>query len=231
MRARSLAAIGVVAILAAGCSQPAASRSIKPVALLGSVSGPDTSRASLDETVRKAEAALTTTPTDAASAVRLADALMRQARVLGNPGLAIRAEKALRLVLNADPQRYDARRMLATVLLSPWGLLGAAWACVIGNVVSTALRCIAFWMIPYRQQTPPSLLGGESDSALQRPDCNASPPSLLGGASDCATTSSFSIMRSTGASSAGAGELRFPRVVSNHAVHRANTKFGGAVKF
>jgi tetratricopeptide (TPR) repeat protein len=32
--------------------------------------------------------------------------------------LAIRAEKALRLVLNADPQRYDARRMLATVLLS-----------------------------------------------------------------------------------------------------------------
>jgi len=53
MRARSLAAIGVVAILAVGCSQPAASRSIKPVALLGSVSGPDTSRASLDETVRK----------------------------------------------------------------------------------------------------------------------------------------------------------------------------------
>jgi tetratricopeptide (TPR) repeat protein len=118
MRARSLAAIGVVAILAVGCSQPAASRSIKPVALLGSVSGLDTSRASLDETVRKAEAALATTPTDAASAVRLADALMRQARVLGNPGLAIRAEKALRLVLNADPQRYDARRMLATVLLS-----------------------------------------------------------------------------------------------------------------
>jgi len=122
MHARSLAAIGVVAILAVGCSQPAASRSmsgaIKPIALLGSGTAPDTSRASLEATVRTAEARLKTTPTDAASAVRLADALLRQARVLGNSGLMIRAERALRIVLNADPQRYDARRMLATVLVS-----------------------------------------------------------------------------------------------------------------
>jgi len=119
MTKRQLSTLGVLAILAAGCGQPAAVvRSRQPVAPLGAQSAPGTSREALAETVRVAQARLTLAPTDAPAAVRLADALMRQARVLGNPGLVIQAERTLRSVLLADVDRYDARRMLATVLLS-----------------------------------------------------------------------------------------------------------------
>jgi cytochrome c-type biogenesis protein CcmH/NrfG len=56
--------------------------------------------------------------TDAPAAVALADALMRQTRVTGNAGLAMRAEAALKVVLADEPMDYDARRMLAAVYLS-----------------------------------------------------------------------------------------------------------------
>jgi tetratricopeptide (TPR) repeat protein len=118
MRTRTLGTVGVLILMAAGCAQPAATRPVQAVAWLGSPQAPDTSRASLDATIRAAEARLKAAPTDAGAAVRLADALMRQARVTGNPGLALRAERALRTVLSTDVERYDARRMLATVLLS-----------------------------------------------------------------------------------------------------------------
>jgi tetratricopeptide (TPR) repeat protein len=119
MTMRQLSAFGVLAILAAGCGQPAAVvRAPQPVAPLGAPSAPGTSREALAETVRVAQARLKVAPTDAPAAVRLADALMRQARVLGNPGLVMQAERTLRAVLLTDADRYDARRMLATVLLS-----------------------------------------------------------------------------------------------------------------
>jgi len=125
MTTRQLSVVGVLAILAAGCGQPAAivrsPHSVAPVgavAPLGAQSAPGTSREALAETVRVTQAKLKLAPTDASAAVRLADALMRQARVLGNPGLVIQAERTLRSVLLADVDRYDARRMLATVLLS-----------------------------------------------------------------------------------------------------------------
>jgi tetratricopeptide (TPR) repeat protein len=119
MTKRQLSAFGVLAILAAGCGQPAAVvRSPQPVAPMGAPSAPGTSREALAETIRAAQAKLKLEPTNAQAAVRLADALMRQARVLGNPGLVIQAERTLRSVLLADVDRYDARRMLATVLLS-----------------------------------------------------------------------------------------------------------------
>jgi tetratricopeptide (TPR) repeat protein len=57
-------------------------------------------------------------PTDADAAMMLADALMRQARVTGNAGLARGAEQALVRVLRDEPLDYGARRMLATVYLS-----------------------------------------------------------------------------------------------------------------
>jgi tetratricopeptide (TPR) repeat protein len=57
-------------------------------------------------------------PTDSSAAVALADALLRQARVVNNPGLAVRAEDALKRVLRDEPQTYDARRMLGAVYLS-----------------------------------------------------------------------------------------------------------------
>jgi hypothetical protein len=57
-------------------------------------------------------------PGDAASAVTLADALLRQTRVSGNAGLASEAERVLGAVLERDAERYDARRMLAATYLS-----------------------------------------------------------------------------------------------------------------
>jgi O-antigen/teichoic acid export membrane protein len=50
--------------------------------------------------------------------------------------------------------------LTAMMLLSPWGLLGAAWAYVAGNIVSTSLRCVAFWMIPYYHDALPAEADG-----------------------------------------------------------------------
>jgi tetratricopeptide (TPR) repeat protein len=64
------------------------------------------------------EARLAANGGDAGAAVRLADALIRQTRVTGNGGLAIRAEAALRRALEAWPGHHEARRMLGAVLLT-----------------------------------------------------------------------------------------------------------------
>lgn len=77
-----------------------------------------TSRADLDRAIALMEQRLAASPTDSASAVALADALLRRARVTGNAGLALRAESALNTVLRDEPMDYAARRMLATVYLS-----------------------------------------------------------------------------------------------------------------
>jgi tetratricopeptide (TPR) repeat protein len=80
--------------------------------------GPTTSRDALRQTVEAMERRLHEHPADASAAVSLADALMREARVTGNPGLALDAEHALTRVLHDEPLDYDARRMLAAVYLS-----------------------------------------------------------------------------------------------------------------
>jgi tetratricopeptide (TPR) repeat protein len=77
-----------------------------------------TSRQGLERRIAQLERTLREHPTDSTAAVSLADALMRQARVTGNAGLALRAEQALKGVLRDEPADYDARRMLATVYLS-----------------------------------------------------------------------------------------------------------------
>jgi tetratricopeptide (TPR) repeat protein len=64
------------------------------------------------------QARLSRDPLDADAAVTLGDALLRQARVTSNGGLANRAEEALNRILAHTPDRYDARRMLAAVYLS-----------------------------------------------------------------------------------------------------------------
>src|ERR1051326_4427948 len=76
------------------------------------------SREGLERRIAKLEKALRDHPTDSASAVSLADALLRQARVTGSAGLALQAEAALKGVLRDEPSDYDARRMLAAVYLS-----------------------------------------------------------------------------------------------------------------
>jgi tetratricopeptide (TPR) repeat protein len=77
-----------------------------------------TSRDQLARTVDRMQDRLKQNPTDARAAITLADALLRQARVSGNAGLASTAEQALLRVLKDDPLHYDARRMLAAVHLS-----------------------------------------------------------------------------------------------------------------
>jgi tetratricopeptide (TPR) repeat protein len=79
---------------------------------------PVTSREGLEQRIAQMERRLRANLTDSAAAVSLADALLRQARVSGNAGLALRAEEALKGVLRDEPSDYDARRMLGAVYLS-----------------------------------------------------------------------------------------------------------------
>src|SRR5438067_1493770 len=77
-----------------------------------------TSRADLESTIARMQARLDRAPDDVVAAVAMADALLRQSRVTGNAGLAMRAEAALQRTLERKPADYDARRMLAAVYLS-----------------------------------------------------------------------------------------------------------------
>ena len=86
--------------------------------LAGTAGAPSTSRDGLQQTIRDMRSRIAGDKTDARAAVVLADALLRQARVSGDAGLAIEAEHALSAVLKNEPLEYDARRMLATVYLS-----------------------------------------------------------------------------------------------------------------
>jgi len=95
---RSPAAISKIALVAA---EPAA-----------------TSRDQLSRTIETMQARLSANPADSRAAVALSEALMRQARVTGNAGLASRALVALDAVLAATPNDYLALRERATVYLS-----------------------------------------------------------------------------------------------------------------
>jgi tetratricopeptide (TPR) repeat protein len=86
-----------------------------PIGLPGA---PVSSGEGLERRVREMEARLAAQPDDAGAAVLLADALLRQTRVVANPGLAVRAERVLEQVLQEYPGDYDASRMLAQVYLS-----------------------------------------------------------------------------------------------------------------
>jgi tetratricopeptide (TPR) repeat protein len=107
-------------VAGAACSGPRPVASDRQVAIpmLGAAGAATTSRDDLTRTVLQMEARLSSKPDDAAAAVTLADALLRQTRVTGNAALAWRAERALERILAAQPDHFYARRMLAAVLLS-----------------------------------------------------------------------------------------------------------------
>jgi tetratricopeptide (TPR) repeat protein len=113
----SLSAIAVM-LAAAYWLSPAHNDGASPAPALGTQGAPSTSRQDLDSTIKTMSARLASSPGDGRSAVTLADALLRQARVTGHAGLAVRAEAALTAVLAHDPEHYESRRMLATVYLS-----------------------------------------------------------------------------------------------------------------
>jgi tetratricopeptide (TPR) repeat protein len=87
---------------------------------------PDTSRAELDAATASARSRLDADPADASAAVRLADVLLRRARVETDAEHAFEAERVLKAVLAADAGAYDALRMLGAVYLSQHRFADAA---------------------------------------------------------------------------------------------------------
>ena len=85
---------------------------------IGTPGAPKTSREELEQRVKEMDARLASHPDDAGAAILLADALLRQTRVTGNLGLAVRAEHVLAHVLSGDSANYDANRMLGALYLS-----------------------------------------------------------------------------------------------------------------
>jgi tetratricopeptide (TPR) repeat protein len=77
-----------------------------------------TSRAELTSTVSTMTARLAAQPDNAAAVVSLSNALIRLQRVNNDGRAVIAAEEHLRAFLSRHADNYDARRMLATVLLS-----------------------------------------------------------------------------------------------------------------
>jgi tetratricopeptide (TPR) repeat protein len=124
LRASNLIPVAIIAAVAAVVAYANwrdAKRSQAPQtagAPLGTHGAPTTSREELDARVRDMEARLAGHPDDKGAALLLADALLRQTRVKGNPGLALRAEEVLKGVLKEDASNYDANRMLGALYLS-----------------------------------------------------------------------------------------------------------------
>jgi tetratricopeptide (TPR) repeat protein len=79
---------------------------------------PGTSRAELTSTVSQMTERLGAEPANASAVVSLANALIRLQRVNNDGRAVILAEEHLRTFLSKNPNHYDARRMLAAVLLS-----------------------------------------------------------------------------------------------------------------
>jgi tetratricopeptide (TPR) repeat protein len=77
-----------------------------------------TSRQDLDDAEGRARARLAADEADAPAAIRLAEVLLRKARVETNAGHAIEAERVLKAVLKAQPGEYSALKVLGAVYLS-----------------------------------------------------------------------------------------------------------------
>jgi len=79
---------------------------------------PGTSRTELTSTVSAMTGRIAADPSNAAAVISLANALIRLQRVNNDGRAVITAEEHLRAFLSRQPNHYDARRMLAAVLLS-----------------------------------------------------------------------------------------------------------------
>src|SRR5262249_9666666 len=73
----------------------------------GTHGAPRTSREELARRTKEMERRLAEHPDDRGAALLLADALLRNTRVTGNPGLAVQAEQVLKRVLIDDPANYE----------------------------------------------------------------------------------------------------------------------------
>jgi tetratricopeptide (TPR) repeat protein len=114
----SLGVIAVSAAAIAWANRDASRARDKGRQTDATVATASTSPDGLQRTIHDMEKRLRERPADANAAVSLANALLRQARVSGTAGPALRAETALKQILRDDPQTYEARRMLGAVYLS-----------------------------------------------------------------------------------------------------------------
>jgi len=117
----AVAIIAGVAAMVAVANWRDARRGREPQTLqppLGTPGAPRTSRKGLEQRIREMDVRLRQHPEDTGAALLFADALLRQTRVTGNPGLAVRAEQLLKRALTDDPANYEASRMLGALYLS-----------------------------------------------------------------------------------------------------------------
>jgi tetratricopeptide (TPR) repeat protein len=84
----------------------------------GSAQRTQTTRAGLEAIIESNRTRVAADVGDGEAAVRLADALMRMARVNADASLPLEAERVLRATLQHSPSDYMARRMLSVVYLS-----------------------------------------------------------------------------------------------------------------
>lgn len=109
--------VGVLVGAAYVAWRPLASPPPAP-ASVGSPGGASTSRGELDRYIAALGVRIAAHPNDASAAARLADALLRQARVTNNAGLSMQAEQVLSQALAREPEHYEALRAMGAVLLS-----------------------------------------------------------------------------------------------------------------
>ena len=77
-----------------------------------------TSRLDLQDAEAEARRRLAANVADSAAGVRLAEILLRKARIETDASQALEAERVLRLVLTHQPAEYSALKLLGAVLLS-----------------------------------------------------------------------------------------------------------------
>lgn len=116
-------AIGLGAIAAAAPhltrgAAPASSALLRLGPAIGMPGAPPTSAEGLRQRIRELHAQLERSPKDAAAAMLLADALLRQARATSDGRPANEAATVVGAVLEDDPGQYDALRLLGAIDLS-----------------------------------------------------------------------------------------------------------------
>jgi tetratricopeptide (TPR) repeat protein len=116
--------IPIAAIVATACVVVATIRDARSTAVVAAIapslpaSRPGTSRTELSNTVAEMSARLKHNADDSAAVLLMAEALLRLQRVNRDGRAVIAAEEHLRRLLDRKPAHYEARRLLAAVLMS-----------------------------------------------------------------------------------------------------------------
>ena len=113
-----LASVVAIAFVSVATLRDARQASAAAIPRALPASTPGTSRAELTSTMNEMSAKLASDPGNAAAVVSLASTMIRLQRVNNDGRAVITAEQHLRAFLARKPDHYEARRLLAAVLLS-----------------------------------------------------------------------------------------------------------------